>query len=303
LYAEQGSNQAVNLDVLLRTYREVLAALGRSSEAAGLHERLAWSGNAPGMKFCWCPAGRFTMGSPPGEKHVIAGSAVEVDNERQVLVTIGKGFWLGKHEVTQAEWQRVMGTRPWLESQYPQHVKRDGTFPAVEVSQEDAGKFCEELTRTERAAGRLPVGWAYRLPTEAQWEYACRAGRDTRYCFGDDSAGLGEYAWYAKNAKDAGEDFAHEVGTKRANDWGMHDMHGNVREWCRDVYRRELPGGADPEAVDDGGRDGGLVDVVERGGHFGGDAQDCLSARRGYNLSVNTNFSIGFRVAVVQLTW
>src|SRR5437762_9291015 len=94
-------------------------------------------------------------------------------------------------------------------------------------------EFCRKFTQDERDAGRLPETWEYTLPTEAQWERACRAGSESRYCFGDDPAKLGDYAWIRGNASEAGERYAHRVGRKKPNNWGLHDMHGNVWEWCR----------------------------------------------------------------------
>jgi formylglycine-generating enzyme required for sulfatase activity len=108
------------------------------------------------------------------------------------------------------------------------------------------------MTNLERAAGRLPAGWEYTLPTEAQWERACRARTETRFSFGDDESNLGDYAWFEDNAWNAGEEFAHRVGLKKANPWGLHDMYGNVNEWCRDYFAEKLPGGRDPEVTADG---------------------------------------------------
>ena len=149
-----------------------------------------------GMEMLWCPPGTFQMGSPEGEKD-------RGRNETLHAVTLSQGFWLGKHEVTQAQWEKVMGSNP-SSSKGPNH-------PVEKVSWEDAVVFCKKLTELERKAGRVPDGWAYQLPTEAQWEYACRAGTRTRFSFGDE-----------------------EVDKCPANAWGFHDMHGSVWEWCRD---------------------------------------------------------------------
>src|SRR5262249_1391794 len=154
-------------------------------------------------------------------------------NENQVLVTLSRGFWLGKYEVKQGDWKALMASTPWSGKK---DVTEGNESPAAALTWEDAEKFCVELTRKERAAGRGPIDWRYTLPTEAQWEYACRAGQRTRFTFGDDEAHLGDYAWFQKNADAVGEQYVHQVGTKRANSWGLHDMHGNAWEWCRDWY-------------------------------------------------------------------
>jgi formylglycine-generating enzyme required for sulfatase activity len=134
--------------------------------------------------------------------------------------------------------------------------------------------FCRTLTETERSAGRLPQDWEYMLPTEAQWEYACRAGTRTRYSFGDDADELGPYAWLGGNAGDLGEQYAHEVGRKLHNAWNLHDMHGNAWEWCLDCYNGTLPEGSKPEPTSNGSF------RVVRGGGWNDIAWHCRSAIR-----------------------
>jgi formylglycine-generating enzyme required for sulfatase activity len=236
-----------------------------------------------GLKLVWIPAGSFTMGSPQDEKD-------RSSNEGPVSVTLTKGFWLGRHEVTQAEWQRVMRTTPWSGKGF---VKEGDDYPATYVSWDDAVEFCKKLTESERGAGRLPANWGYTLPTEAQWEYACRAGSTSRYSFGDDESDLSGYAWFHKNAYAAGEKYAHQVGKKKANAWGLHDMHGNGWEWCRDFNAGKLPGGLDPE-VSAGGSD-----RVIRGGSWDFTARLCRSAYRCGNTPADRSEHMGFRLAAV----
>src|SRR5207249_5563102 len=126
--------------------------------------------------------------------------------------TLTKGFWLGKYEVTQAEWKHVVGSEPWRGEPL---IRQAGNYPAANITWLDADDFCDEMTRSERKAGRLPAGWEYRLPTEAQWEYACRAGSKTKFCFGDDEMQLGDFAWYDENADGVGEKYPHRVGLKK----------------------------------------------------------------------------------------
>jgi len=181
--------------------------------------------------------GKFTMGSPPDEPD-------RAPDEDQVEVTLTQEFWLGKYEVTQREWREVMGTEPWKGQKY---VKEGDQIAATYVNWNDAVAFCGKLTTSERESGRLPDGWEYTLPTEAQWEYACRADTPTAYSFGDSESALSDYAWWGDFATDGNaraEKYAHAVGRKRPNAW---NLHGNVREWCRDWYGiAKLPGGTDP---------------------------------------------------------
>lgn len=234
------------------------------------------------MKLVWCPPGKFTMGSPGTE-------ADRRENEGPVEVTLTKGFWLGKYEVTQAEWKQFMSSEPWKRNK----AMPDGDdFPAAAVSWSDALEFCRKLTERERQAGHMPDGWEYTLPTEAQWERACRAGTDTRFSFGNDDLKIGEHAWFLDNALDAGERYAHRVGQKRPNPWGLFDMHGNVWEWCRDWCGDTLPGGSDPEDTEEG------MYRVARGGCWGCTAGLCRSADRSRFAPTMQYGYIGFRVAL-----
>ena len=187
--------------------------------AKSLRQPEEWS-NSVGMKFRAIPAGTFLMGSAEGEG--------EDDERPQHQVTITKPFWLGVHQVTQEQWRQVLGTTPWKGQSY---TIEGSDVAASYVSWDDAVKFCERLSQKE--------GRRYRLPTEAEWEYACRAGTTTKYGFGDDEKQLGEYAWFSGNANFAGEQYAHRVGQKRPNAFGLYDVHGNVLEWCADWYEKE----------------------------------------------------------------
>lgn len=234
------------------------------------------------MKLVWCPAGKFTMGSPKSE-------AGRQNDEEQVEVTLTKGYWLGKYEVTQAEWKQMMATEPWKDKDA---TKEGKDFPVTWVKWDDAMEFCRMLTEREHKAGGLPEGWEYRLPTEAQWERACRAGTQTKFSFGDDPPELGEYAWFVDNTAGAGERYAHQVGRKKRSPWGLHDMHGNVWEWCRDYYSEKLPGGHDPEVSVK------ALDRVLRGGCWRNEAADCRMAVRFWYSPVTRLDIIGFRVAL-----
>ncbi len=237
------------------------------------------------MELIEIPAGKFTMGSPEDEKD-------HQDDEAQVSVTLTKPFGLGKYEVTQGQWKSVMGTDPWKGKK---HARSDKDCPTTWVSWDDATEFCKKLTTIERQAGKLKANEKYRLPTEAEWEYACRAGTTTAYSFGDDENQLGDYAWFKGNVVDVDEKYAHKVGMKKPNPWGLHDMHGNVWEWCSDCYGGALSGGTDPA-----GPDGGLY-RVDRGGGWGDNPSYCRSASR-YSGSPSYRYSrdLGFRVARSQ---
>jgi formylglycine-generating enzyme required for sulfatase activity len=219
--------------------------------------------NSIGMKFRLIQPGTFMMGSPVHQ------------------VTLTKQYSMGIYPVTQSEYARIMGSNP-------SRFKGD-RHPVEQVSWEDATEFIQKLNGLpeERAAGRV-----YRLPTESEWEYACRAGSSTAYCFGEDEARLGEYAWYGKNSGNK----THPVGQKKPNAWGLYDMHGNVWECCSDWFG-EYPSGAvtDPTGASTGSS------RVRRGGGWNFGAANCRSASRyWYDPSIRDD-ERGFRLALSSL--
>jgi formylglycine-generating enzyme required for sulfatase activity len=270
---------------------EKAAAAASANASAGFEGRRAGQqrdDNEMRMKFVWCPAGKFTMGSPESEKH-------RRDNEEQVEVTLTKGFWLAKTELKQIEWLWIMETRPWKGKEF---VRDANDHPATCISWDEALVFCRKLTAQERKAGRLPEGFQYTLPTEAQWEYACRTGTTTAYSFGDDESLLGEYAWWGGIIGDgntANEKYPHRVGAKKANPWGLCDMHGNASEWCRDGYQEQASGGNDPEGISEE-----PLRTI-RGGHWGDWARWCRSATRLRLKRDDADCHMGFRLAICRV--
>lgn len=203
-------------------------------------------------------------------------------------VAISQGFWLGRHEVTQGQWTTLMGRNPSA-------FKELGADAPVEmVSWKDAMEFGRKLTERERAAGRLPAGYVYTLPTEAQWEYACRAGSNLPY-----AGELESMAWYGAKASGGS---THPVGKKAANAWGLFDMHGNVWEWCRDWYAEAYLPGVDGQPVADPlGPPAGAY-RVNRGGSWRSSADTCRSAFRHWLAPNDRGNGLGFRLALVRET-
>jgi len=215
--------------------------------------------NTLDMTFNKLPAGTFMMGSPTDE-------AGRYDNEHQHKVTISKAFYMQTTQVTQRQWWDLMETKPWMDKKY---VKEGANYPAVYVSWDDAVAYCKKLSEKE--------GKTYRLPTEAEWEYACRAGTETAWSFGDDEKVLGDYAWYKENAWDIDEKYAHQVGLKKPNAFGLHDMHGNVFEWCYDYHGKDYykeSSEKDPTGPTSG------VNGVLRGGPWNNGSRFTRSAHR-----------------------
>jgi formylglycine-generating enzyme required for sulfatase activity len=234
------------------------------------------------------------MGSPSTEPERRA-------NEGPVDVRLTKGFFAGKFEITQAQWRRVMDVFPG--QQPSERFGLGDEMPAYWVSFEDAERFAAEVTRRARASGSLPAMWRFGLPTEAQWEYACRAGTTSPWASGDrldpDRANFSVQP-PVRAADAAGS--ARRVGSYPANAWGVHDMHGNVWEWCRDWYHTTLPGGTDPDRSSVRGtpnRDGSYS-RVRRGGAWIESSAFCRSASRLPYEPGRSSDHIGFRVFVVQ---
>jgi formylglycine-generating enzyme required for sulfatase activity len=264
------------------------------------------------------PPGTFMMGSPTNE----VGRS-ETEGPRTAVI-ISRGFWMGKHEVTQGEYMAVMGNNPsWFSGvrgpgeDYGIDLARpveslSGWWPTTDAW-EYATNYCGTQTQRERAAGRIAANAVYRLPTEAEWEHACRAGTSTQFSYGDDPGywdrenfqevgytNLARYAWYSGNS--GGQ--THPVGQKLPNPWGLYDMHGNVREWCQDrcesFWSMALPGGI---ALDPQGPDSGSAHVA-RGGCWGSrtfltTASSCRSAARTASPGWDGGpIEVGFRVVL-----
>ena len=224
--------------------------------------------NSLGMKFVYIKPGTFMMGSPSSE-------ADREDDERQHRVTLTKGYYLQSTEVTQGQWQAVMGDNP-------SRFKSCGAdCPVEQVSWDDIQEFIKKLNQRDS-------DYQYRLPTEAEWEYAARAGSESRFCFGDSDETLKEYTWFEDNS--GGK--THPVSEKRPNKWGLYDMYGNVWEWCQDWYNEDYPGGS---VTDPRGPSSGDARVL-RGGSWGHFAGDCRSADRGGYGPTNRFLNQGFRL-------
>jgi RNA polymerase sigma factor (sigma-70 family) len=232
--------------------------------------------NSFGMKFVWIPPGNFMMGSPKEEKE-------RVINEAQHKVTLSKGFYMGVYPVTQEQWQAVMGNNP---SQF----KGEKSLPVEQVSWED----CQEFIKKLRDKDKKP----YRLPTESEWEYACRAGTTTPFHFGEtistDQANYNGDSTYGNGKKGAYRKKTTTVGSFPANAWGLHDMHGNVWQWCQDWHAGDYP---EKDVIDPPGPENPPDKLrVLRGGSFYDDAKYCRSAYRHWNVPGHRIFHYGCRL-------
>lgn len=230
------------------------------------------------LKLAPIPAGTFQMGSPKGDVGAAFNESDrhKANNYHQHPVTLTRAFLIGVTEVTQAQYRAVTGKNP--------SVFKGDNLPVDNVSWDDAVKFCELLS--------AKTGKTVRLPTEAEWEYACRARTTTRYYFGDDPdhAQLADHAWYEVNSARQ----THPVGQKKPNDWGLHDMGGNVWEWCSDVFRGPYE---DKTVTDPQGPPTGDIRVL-RGGCWETGPLSARSANRGGGLATRATSRFGFRIVV-----
>ncbi|MGN0878001.1 MAG: SUMF1/EgtB/PvdO family nonheme iron enzyme, partial [Oligosphaeraceae bacterium] len=254
-----------------------------------------------GEPMVWCRPGGFQMGSPRGW---FMGGTTERgrnENETRHQVQLTSGFWMGRFQLTQRVYAEVARRCGQL-TPYPSQFQGED-LPVETVSWEDAQLWCEALTHEEEEAGRLPDSYVYRLPTEAEWEYACRAG--TQSAFSDGSSlqredgtfePLQQLAWFRDNSNE----FTHPVGQLRPNAWGFHDMHGNVSEWCFDKYG-DYGSGQVTDPVGGYGADSRYANAlrrVRRGGSWQDAAKDCRSASRAQgSLNFRRPF-IGFRLVL-----
>jgi formylglycine-generating enzyme required for sulfatase activity len=242
--------------------------------------------NSIGMRLLGVDAGTFEMGSPSNQSG--RDSA-----EQRHSVTLTQAFWMADTEVTQGQWLAVMEAEPGM-GFHP--ANKGAEVAAVCMTWTEAMDFCRRLTERERQAGLLPEAFEYTLPTEAQWEYVCRAGTRTAYSFGDDVSRLGQYAVY-EGSRDG--HYAHRVKSRKPNPWDFYDMHGNVWEWCRDevdvnwelglvdsnTYRDDIQ---DPLSL-------GGPQRVGRGGSWGLSPAYCRSASRGARDPSFASGYLGFR--------
>jgi formylglycine-generating enzyme required for sulfatase activity len=228
--------------------------------------------NLIGQKFVYIRPGSFMMGS----------NSYDLDEKPVHRVTLTRGFYMQTTEVTQGQWLEIMGTRPWSGKKYLQE-RRDK--PAVYISWRDVKMFIRRLNLRDVKR--------YRLPTEAEWEYACRAGSNSMYSFGDTQYRLGEYAWYRKNAWDMGKKYGHSVGTKRPNLWGLYNMHGNVYEWCEDWYNKNYY--LSSSVTDPMGPSSGSYRVL-RGVSWADSANSCRSSNRNRSKPDQRDSYTGFRL-------
>jgi len=278
------------------------ARAGESSASAG--EAAAFDGSKAGeereiagVKVCWCPAGKFVMGSPRGEPERRPG-------ENQVEVTFSKGFWMAKYEATQGDWKRVEVKLP---GELTAELPEGDDYPVGNVNFPEAEEYCRKLTEQAQKSGAMPKGWEFRLPTEAQWEYACRAGTTTATSFGDSlSSKQANFKGKPYNGGEPGPSLgkAAKVGSYPPNAWGLHDMHGNIYEWCRDWYHFKLPGGTDPDLHDAKSTatksEHGDISRSRRGGCWADEGWPLRSAFRLRFEPERRYDHIGFRVVAVR---
>ena len=235
--------------------------------------------NSLDMEFVLVPSGSFWIGSPKSDKD-------RMPDEVHAQVTIGQDFYLGIHEVTQDQWKRVMNTQPWATA-VKTNTKVGKQYPATWVSWEDAVAFCKQLSRLENKT--------YRLPTEAEWERACRGGKQTRFSFGDDLSQLPKHDWIDANSFQAKQPYAHQVGQKLSNPYGLFDMNGNVMEWCSDWYAKDFfrtASNVNPVNLRAGSQ------RVARGGSWFNLPYDCRAASRvSYEPGFASSF-LGFRIVL-----
>ena len=227
------------------------------------------------LEMIYIPAGTFLMGSPDND------SQAYKDEKPQHQVTITQPFYIGKYPITQEQYEAIMGNNP-------SYFKNGGKYPVEYVSWNDAQEFCQKLSKL--------TGKTYRLPTEAEWEYAARAGNQSSYYYGDDENQLGDYAWYEENSNNQ----TYPVGQKKPNKWGLYDMLGNVWEWCEDDRHDNYNGAPTDGKVWIDNNCSQSEYRIRRGGSWFDDSKCCRCAIRGMIFPAWCDSINGFRVVMVK---
>jgi formylglycine-generating enzyme required for sulfatase activity len=286
------------------------APFNTESAQAGQHSWSVYLGvdvttrNTIGMDLLLIPPGEFVMGCAPEKQRIYPEQSPH-------HVKITQPWLLGRTEVTQVQWQMIMKNEPWKEKKT---IQTGPDYAATTITWFEAAEFCNRLSEHEgfdpyyriSRAGEseeeeeeedveveVAGGNGYRLPSEAEWEYSCRAGSTTLWHFGDDADRLVDYAWFDKNAWEVGERYPHEVRRKLANGFGLYDMHGNVSEYCEDRYGGAYESAAQTDPV--GGDVGSFR--IHRGASFSQGHEFCRSSYRGWMLPYARPGNQGFRVA------
>lgn len=225
-------------------------------------------------------------------------------DEDQVHVTLTQGFWMAKYEATQGDWKRVMEKLP---GELTAELPEGDNYPVGNVNFAEVEAYCRKLTELAHASKQLPIDWEFRLPTEAQWEYACRAGTITATSFSESLSSISANFKgnpYLGGARGPQLGRAAPVGSYPPNGWGLHDMHGNTYEWCRDWYHARLPGGVDPDLRDAESSatrsEQGDISRSRRGGCWCDDGWACRSAFRLRFEPQRRYDHIGFRIVAVR---
>jgi len=238
------------------------------------------SGPATGQETSRQVPAKVELVAPTNMIRIKAGTFLRI----KYPVTLTRDFWLGKYEVTQGEYVGLMGKNP-------SHFPGDTNRPVEKLSYLEAVAYCSAKTKREREGGRLPPGYEYRLPTEAEWEFACRAGTTNFFSFGDTDTNANQYAWTLENS----DSTTHPVGLKHPNPWGLYDMHGNVWEWCSDWFAPYTPGpvtdplGSEPSKY-----------KVFRGGGWNHTIEFARCSNRFMMGISNGIYFVGFRVVLSQ---
>ena len=267
-------------DLMTRVLESAEATLPHAVDQASFSEVTpagAWRDLAG--EWVWIEPGRFVMGSPESEP------GREIDEGPQHEVDVSTGYYLGKYTITRGQWEQVMGSAPW---EGRSHVRSSPTLPAVFISWNDVQEFISRLNASDPA-------WRYRLPTEAEWEYSCRAGTGTMWSFGEDRHALGDYAWYMDSEAAPSDQSPQEVGTKLPNPWGLNDMHGNVWEWCHDVYGWSYYTSS-PAVDPQGPNPDGDSPRVARGGYYRYFTRHSRSASRNARWPADRQLAVGTRL-------